>query len=62
MAMTIEKPDGGVMYYQPARGDGKSLLDIVQLCRARGMTYEEIAELFEKTIERLKGEQNGVVQ
>lgn len=51
-----------VLYYYPARGDGKSLLNIIRYCRAQGMSYEEIEALFDKAIERMRGTTNGVVQ
>ena len=54
--------DGKVLYYQPARGNGKSLLSIVNYCKAQGMTDEEIIELWDKAIERLRGDADGVLE
>ena len=55
MEESIKKPDGKVLYYCPARGNGKSLLSIVRYCRELGMTDDEIKELFEKAIKNMEG-------
>lgn len=55
MTETIKQTDGEVLYYYPARGDGKSLLSIVQYCKELGMTDDEIKELFEKAIKNMEG-------
>lgn len=62
MAVTIDKPDGKTLYYQPARGDGKSLLNIINYCKSQGMTDEEIIELWDKAIKRLRGDTDGVLE
>ncbi len=50
------------LYYHPARGDGKSLLTLVNTCKAMGLTYEEIQGLFDKAIEKMEGAGNGSVE
>ena len=62
MAETVKGPDGKVLYYCPARGDGKSLLNIINYYKAKGMTDEEIIELWDKAIERLRGDANASVE
>lgn len=55
--------DGKVLYYCPARGGGKSsLLNIINYCRSQGMTDEEIIELWDKAIKRLKGDSDATVE
>ena len=62
MAETNEKTKGGTLYYYPARGDGKSLLNIINYCKSQGMTDEEIIELWDKAIKRLKGDSDATVE
>lgn len=62
MGEAIKKPDGKVLYYYPARGDGKSLLSIVRYCKELGMTDDEIKELFEKAIKNIGGTDDGAVE
>ena len=62
MAETVKQSDSKVLYYSPARGDGKSLLSIVNYCKSQGMTDEEIIELWDKAIKRLRGDSDGTVE
>ena len=62
MSMSIKTPGGKVFYYQPARGDGKSLLNIIRYCHAQDMSWEEIEAMFDKVIKRVRGNSDGILE
>lgn len=60
--MTLEDFDGNIFHYSPARGDGKSLLSFIKYCFAKGMTEEEIKAMFEQSIKKMGGDDDGMVE